>query len=112
MRAPLPTFSAAFIAHVETLGDDDARKNELCRPVPFPDTPSAYPLTLLANFRNEATWSKDKALRDWLTASRLDGFRKLVAAVRPDDADKMRVLGAIRERTPAAVANLQRLVAG
>ncbi|WP_374664457.1 NAD(P)-binding protein [Ramlibacter sp.] len=111
VRAPLPTFSAAFVAHVEALGGDDDHKNELCRPVPFPDSPSAYPLTLLANFRNDALWSKDKALRDWLTASRLDGFRKMVASVRPDDVEKMRVLGAIREYAPAAVGNLQRLAA-
>lgn len=111
VRAPLPTFSAAFIAHVEAMEGDDERKNELCRPVPFPDAPAAYPLTLLANMRNDGLWSKDKGLRDWLTASRLDGFRKMVMAVRPDDAEKMRVLGAIREYTPGAVANLQRLVA-
>lgn len=111
VRAPLPSFSAAFIAHIEALGGDDERKNALCQPVPFPDGPGAYPRTLLANLRNESAWSRDERLREWLVASRLDGFRKLVAAVGPDEPDKMRVLGAIRDALPAALANLQRLAA-
>jgi len=111
VRVPQPAFSAALIAHVEARAHDDERRNELCRPVPFPDSPGAYPQTLLANLRNEATWGKDADLREWIIASRLDGFRKTVAAVQPDDKDKLRVLGAIREHTPAAVDNLQRLVA-
>jgi hypothetical protein len=109
VRAPLPTFSAAFIAHAEVAYADDEQKNSVCRPVPFPDTPQAYPRTLLANMRNEGVWGKDPALRAWLGASRLDGFRKTIEAVQPGDQDKLAVLAAIRERARPAAENLQRL---
>lgn len=111
VRAPLPSFSAALIAHVEATETDEARKNALCRPVPFPDRPADYPRTLLANLRNEGGWAKDPGLRAWMTASRLDGFRKTVEAVRPDEADKMAVLMALRTQAGPAVENLMRMVA-
>lgn len=110
VRAPQPAFSAALIAHLEALPLDDAARNALCQPVPFPDRPEDWPATVLANMRNEGAWTKDAGLRAWIQASRLDGFRKVVDGVDRSDTEKMAVLGRLRQHGPAAFTNLQRLL--
>ncbi|NDG42767.1 MAG: NAD(P)/FAD-dependent oxidoreductase, partial [Betaproteobacteria bacterium] len=42
VRAPLVSFSAAVCAYVEANFDDDAVKNRLCTPVPFPRSVAGY----------------------------------------------------------------------
>jgi hypothetical protein len=111
VRAPQPTFSAALTAWVEAHVGDDAARNRLCAPVPFPHRLATYPATLLANLANQHLWSQDRALRAWIRDCRLDGFAKLVAAVPADDAPKQATLAKMRELAPAAAANLGRLVA-
>jgi hypothetical protein len=112
LRAPLVTFSAALTAYVEAHHDDEAHKNRLCTPVPFPHTLGAYPRTLLGNMRNQLQWAQDQPLRDWMRASRLDGFGKLVAGADRQDAAQMAVLARLKAQGPAAMANLARLAAG
>lgn len=109
VRAPQPAFSAALVGYAEAHYGDDAAKNARCATVPFPDRPEDYPRTVLANFRNEAAWSRDPQLRGWIRSSRLDGFGKIVDAVRPDDRDRMAVLARIRAAAMPAAANLRRL---
>lgn len=109
VRAPQPAFSAALAGYVEARYPDDDAKNALCGTVPFPDRPEDYPATLLANFRNEAAWARDPALRAWIRSSRLDGFGKVVDAVSPEEADKLAVLAQLRKNALPAAANLARL---
>jgi NAD(P)-binding Rossmann-like domain len=111
LRAPLVSFSAAMTAYVEAHYDDEAHKNRLCAAVPFPHTLDGYPLTIMANMRNQFQWSQDKALREWMRASRLDGFGKLMASADKQDAEKQATLARLKENTLAAAANLPRLVA-
>ena len=42
VRICQPTFSGAFVAHVEATLSTDEEKNALCRPVPIPDQPSDW----------------------------------------------------------------------
>ncbi len=111
VRAPLVTFSAALIAYVEAHYPDDATKNKLCRPVPFPENLLGYAQSTMGNMMNQFTWSQDKALRDWIRESRLDGFGKVVASAK-DDAAKQAILEGMRLSGMAAVANIKRMVAG
>lgn len=111
VRAPQPAFSAALVAYVEARYPHDEARNALCSVVPFPDRPEDYPRTVLANLRNEAAWAKDAALKSWIRSSRLDGFGKVVDAVRPDDAEKIAVLGRIRDAAGPAALNLRKLAA-
>lgn len=111
LRMPQPTFSAALTAHVEARPDDDAAKNRLCTPVPFPHTLADYPATVIANTMNQMRWGQDKSLRDWIRASRLDGFGKLMASADREDADQQRVIARLKEQSAAAMANLPRLIA-
>jgi hypothetical protein len=109
VRLPQPAFSAALIARVEAQDADDAQKNRLCAPVPFPATLDDYPRALLANLRNQLQWSQDKALRTWIRDCRLDGFGRLIASIDPQDAARQAIVARLRTHAPAALANLARL---
>jgi hypothetical protein len=111
VRLPLPTFSAALCAWVEAHGADDAERNRLCTTVPFPHSLAEYPAAQLAHLRNQAQWGQHAALRAWIRDCRLDGFGRMIAAVRPDDTAKTAILGRFRTLAPAAMANLARLAA-
>ncbi|WP_425259313.1 hypothetical protein ACPOLB_00480 [Rubrivivax sp. RP6-9] len=79
LRAPLVSFSAALTAHVEAHHDDEAHKNLLCRPVPFPRTTADYVRTMAVNTGNQFPWARDPALRQWIRHCRLDAFGRLTA---------------------------------
>jgi len=111
VRAPLVAFSAAMTAYVEAHYDDDVHKNRLCASVPFPHTLAAYPRTVMANMTNQFHWGQDKALREWIRASRLDGFGKLIASVDKQDTEKQAVIARVKEQAAAAMANLPKLMA-
>ena len=111
VRAPLPTFSAAVIAYVETHVEGDEAKNKLCASVPFPHKLADYPRTMMVNMMNQMQWSQDKALRNWMRDSRLDGFGKLMSHIDPGDAEKLAIMGNLRTQAMAAMANLPKLLA-
>ena len=110
VRLPQPAFSAAITAYVEAHYDGDAEKNRLCGSVPFPHTLADYPKSLMVGMWNQAQWGQDKALRQWVRESRLDGFGKLMTSAPKDDADKQAVVAAFRDRAMAAMANIPRLL--
>jgi NAD(P)-binding Rossmann-like domain len=111
VRAPQPAFSAALVAYVEAHYEDDAKKNELCATVPFPDGIELFPATNIVNMMNQVRWSQDAKLRNWIRTSRLDGFGKVIAAADPNDAAKAAMLAKIQTHGMAAVMNLQKLAA-
>jgi hypothetical protein len=111
LRLPQPAFSAALTAYVEAHGASEPDKNRLCGTVPFPHTLGEYPGAMLASLRNQFHWGQDKALRQWIRQSRLDGFGKLMTGVDPQDAGKQAILARLKEQAGAAMANLPRLIA-
>ena len=118
VRAPLPTFSAAMIGYVEAHYSNDnksddqnnAHKNLLCGNVPFPENLRGYVRTMMANMANQAQWSQDKTLRDWMRASRLDGFGKVMASADRNDPEKMAILDKLRSQAMAAMGNMPKLL--
>jgi hypothetical protein len=56
------SFSAAFIAHVEAVYDDNAIKNDLCAPISTPDIAADFLRNMLADLRNGRRWATEKAL--------------------------------------------------
>jgi hypothetical protein len=75
VRTCQQVFSAAFIGHIETRADltIDAR-NEMCTPVPHPDSDLDFIRASLAANYNAARWAQDPELTQWLLGARLDGF--------------------------------------
>lgn len=104
------SFSAAFIAHVEAVYDDDAIKNDLCAPISTPDVAADWLRNMLSDLRNGRRWSSEKALGRWIAEHRLSGagFPDNGAASAPEG---IRILERIREARPRAAANLARILA-
>jgi hypothetical protein len=104
------SFSAAFIAHVEAVYDDDAIKNDLCAPISTPDVAADWLRNMLSDLRNGRRWATEKALRPWIAEHRLSGagFPDTGAATA---VQGKRILERLREARPRAAANLARLVA-
>ena len=112
VRAPLISISAALCAYVEAHYPDDASKNALCTPVPFPSNIAGYVRSTQVNMLNQMRWSQDKTLRAWMRDSRLDGFGKLTTSVDAADTEKLSLLGELRQQAMAAMANAPQLLKG
>ncbi len=109
LRAPLVVMSAALTAYVEVHGGDEARKNQLCQPVPFPRDLAGYALATKVSMMNQFQWSQDKQLRQWMRSCRLDAFGKMVAELDRTDTGKQEILARLRTSGAAAMANFDRL---
>jgi len=111
VRTCQQVFSAAFIGHVEATYPDEATKNELCQPVPHPDSDIDFLRTMLGNTRNGLRWSEDAELQQWLEQARLDGFSRpgMLDAIPEDSRD---AFAEMRDQAgQAAIANLEKLLA-
>jgi NAD(P)-binding Rossmann-like domain len=111
LRSPHVTFSAALTARIEAHCGDDATKNRLCTPVPFPMTLAEYPRMMAVNMANQAAWGQDAALRQWIRECRLDAFGRLLAGADKTNADQQALLARLKTQSLAAAANLPRLMA-
>ena len=94
VRTCQQVFSAAFIAHTEIGGQEEAEKNLLCTPVPHPDTDLDYLRNMLADLVNGARWSEDDSLQAWLKASRLDGWSHPDVSLESDAEFRARLAAA------------------
>ena len=111
VRTCQQVFSAAFIAHVEGAYADDALKNELCVPVPHPDSDIDWLRSTIANGRNQRRWAEDAAVQAWLRASRLDFLSQVGPQLPPDPAVRAEILRSSRPGGEALEAKLLALLA-
>jgi hypothetical protein len=113
VRRCSPTFSGAFVAHLETVLPEDAAKNAMCTPVPPPKTPLDWIRMQLQEAGNQSAWSKIPALQSWLMSSRLERFSALVARAY-DENDKKNLAALARYRAAAkpGLARLAELITG
>jgi hypothetical protein len=72
VRTGLVPFNAALVAFVEAHRDDDAEKNRLCPPNPYPDGALDWIRTLLIQMAADRAWSQEPDIADWLARSRLN----------------------------------------
>ncbi len=105
-----PTFSAAMIAHVEATIADTAEKNSLWQLISMPDKPIDWLKVTLNGLDNQQRWNKVKGLREWILASRLDGFTAAARSVKPDETERMALLQRYGRSAPRAAATLQALL--
>jgi hypothetical protein len=59
---------------------------------------------------NQFNWAQDKALRQWIRDSRLDGFGRLMTGIDPADTEKQAILAKYRSQAMAAMANIPKLI--
>lgn len=108
LRTLQPTFSAALIGHLEASYESDAEKNELSIPNPYPSSDIDWLRIELTNLKNSARWAADEKLTAWIRGSRLDIISHTGVA-DPTPAQR-ELVGKIRELTPGAISNLERLL--
>jgi hypothetical protein len=104
-------FSAAFVAHVEAAYDDEALKNELCRPIAHPDTDRDFLRTTIADARNERRWADEPERQRWLDGARLDWLRQVGPALPNEEAERAAALAARRDAVGAMAEKLELLLA-
>jgi len=111
VRRCSPTFSGAFVAHLEATLADDAGKNALCTPVPAPNVPLDWLRMQLQDAGNHAAWSRSDALKAWLRDARLERFSAMLArAVEEASPEKIAVLERLRAATKPGLARLAELM--
>jgi hypothetical protein len=79
VRTGLLPFSAALIAFVESAREDDAEKNRLCPPNPYPNAAIDWIATNAISHRVQMTWFEEPDLLAWMERSRLDVARGINA---------------------------------
>jgi hypothetical protein len=104
VRGCQQVFSSALIAHVEAAYPDDAVKNQLCVPLPHPDTDLDWLRITLAYYRNQLRWLDDADLTAWLSAARLDIFGHLMAPLLAPASAKPRVRDRILSMARSALS--------
>lgn len=111
VRRCSPSFSAAFIAHLEANVEDDAEKNDLCEPVPVPEVPLDWIRMHLRTARNQQRWSRRPELQEWLRRSRLEAFTGLFEQVSGQaDPDWMALQGRLRRARAPALERMAELL--
>jgi hypothetical protein len=77
IRQLSPCFNAAVLGFVEAHRDDDAEKNRLCPPNPYPSGIEHWPRMVSRTFLAEQRWLREPDLASWIAASRLNLLRAL-----------------------------------
>ena len=77
VRRCSPSFSAAFVAHLEVAFRNDDERNALSEPVPMPEVPLDWLRMHLHTARNQLRWAQHPELQDWFRHSRLESYSAL-----------------------------------
>ena len=98
-----PSFNAALVGFVEAHRDDDADKNQLCPPYPYPSSIEDWPRMMSRTWRTEGRWLSEPDLSAWVVSSRLNLMRALPdhAAEPPVQTAVTRDLTHVNDRDPA-----------
>src|SRR6202048_3458905 len=104
-----PCFNAALIAFVEAHRSEDADKNRLCPPNPYPSSIEDWPGMMARTWRAESRWLREPDLSAWVAARRVKPLREL-----PEDAAEPAAQAAVERfvtHVPAATERLGSLSA-
>lgn len=112
IRVPSPCLSAAIIAYVEANYDNDEERNRLCRVVPLPDDQDGWLASTLGNMLNQAVWSADLKLTEFISNCRLDGFGGVMREADLSSPIHASIMEKMGQNAGPAVENLQKLIAG
>ena len=110
VRGCQQVFSAAFIAHVEAAYQNDQVKNDVCAPVPHPDSDLDWLRVMIADNRNQLRWMHDPALMAWLDGSRLDLFGHLLPPLPDSARTRERLLQIVTSNLKAINERLETLL--
>lgn len=110
LRSYQPVFSAAMVAHIELVYQEEDKKNQLCGVVPLPNHDTDWLRMQFALMMNQYNWGQEKELSKWMLECRLDGFSSMVKSVSKEDLPKQEILKRIQASAVPAVQKLQTLL--
>ena len=111
VRSCQPTFSAAFIARVETLYEDEKIKNEICTPIPLPDRDTDWITLMSVSMKNHYNWNKDSEILKWLHSSRLEGgFSKKMANIHERNEKELELLQRLKKNVKPAIVKIHKFM--
>jgi hypothetical protein len=99
-----PCFNAALSGYVEAHWDQDAEKNALCPPNPYPSSVEDWPGMVMRGWTAEQRWLTEPDIAAWIAGSRLNLLRAL-----PDHAGEPDVAAAVKRYVTHVGAALERL---
>jgi hypothetical protein len=109
VRACQPAFNAALVGFIEASRGDDAEKNRLCPPNPYPNTPADWMSGTVISQTAQFTWTGEPDLVEWMERCRLNAAAGISA--RADDRAMRRALNRLFGNMAQAISNLERLMA-
>ena len=107
VRAGFPCFGAAITGYVEATRDDDAQKNDLCRPSRFGNSLEEWARMNVQGLRNTAAFRAAPDVAAWANAVALNASR--VPPDHPRSSELDEVLARIARDSPAGVQRLTEL---
>jgi NAD(P)-binding Rossmann-like domain len=99
-----PCFNAALVGFVEAHRDDDAHKNQLCPPHPYPSSIEDWPQMMSCTWIAAERWLSEPDLSAWVADSRLNLLRAL-----PDHAAEPSVQTALTRYLTHVTTAIERL---
>jgi hypothetical protein len=109
VRTCQPTFNAALVAFVESLHDDDATKNRLCPPNPYPDKATDWISGNAIQQQAQTEWFTDPELMVWMERSRLNAARGI--GDHMGDPQMQSAFNRMKTNTEPAIRNLEKFAA-
>ncbi|KAA1248838.1 NAD(P)-binding protein [Mycobacterium simiae] len=110
VRGCQQVFSAALTAHVELAYHDDAVKNELCVPIPHPDSDVDWLRLTRSDLQSFARWLSDAELTDWLSTARLNLLAELLPPLSHKPRVRERVVSMFQKKLHTAADQLEKLL--
>lgn len=110
VRLCQPTFSAAFIGHVEATYNDEIEKNQLCAPIPPPTVPLDWLRMMAIELNNRLRWMQNPEIAEWTATARLDPFNAQIRSLTGTETEAIEQLQRYRANYGPAMAKLQQLL--
>jgi hypothetical protein len=110
IRAGFPCFGAALAGYVEATRDDDAEKNRLCPPTPYPNTMAGWATMNVLGTRASMSFGAESDIKAWTDGVALNPTRILPqhrGSAALDDA-----ISRLQEHTRPGVERLAELGGG
>jgi hypothetical protein len=107
VRSGNTCFNGALIGYVESSRDNNADKNALCPPNPYPNHALDWIGNNFVMWSASAAWTRQPDLQEWLERSRLNVGRGV--AKHMGDPRMQSAIGRLMANLQPALANLQRL---
>jgi hypothetical protein len=111
LRLCQPVFSAALIAHVEAIYDDEAKKNAICQVVDMPSDPRGWLRMMSQELPNRARWSQYPELAAFMANCRLDAAAPRLTKLTAADTEELAELERLSAYGEPAIAKVNALLA-